>query len=463
MAEAHVVRDLLGNERKFLRSPAANVCVVARIRGHVDVARLQAAIGSARERHQLLGSRVAFYEGRAWFTTDDVPEATVRLLERRDAEHWKEVLAEESRIPFDIERGPYFRVILLQSAEACDLMIFCQHVVCDGKALAILARDLLVLMTDPQGLEYLPEPLPLHPDNFPEGASEGCLMKKVRDVAMRKINAQWRKRPYFGDAEDYRSIHRAYWDRYAYRILTLEPTAEETKGLVERCRDHGVTVNSAICAAFRNAYKEVGGVMRGRKQTIAVPIDMRARLRQDAGDVFGLYVGSMMIRFRATGEFWKDAKRFHTEAEKRIKSRKDVFGMFYAIESMDHTLLDVLVSDAALASMVAAGDPRYEKLRAFATDGKSQAIKMSRRFASAMPGTVVTNLSRLPFPSVYGDLELQSMLFAGGTGPDFPLAISSVAVSGRMTIALNYLDGTETADLMPQTLRGAADLLGLPA
>ena len=65
------LRRLLGNERKFLSLPSANVAVCARIAGHLDPQALRLALDRMQRVHPLLGARVVFDDDRvAWFVRD---------------------------------------------------------------------------------------------------------------------------------------------------------------------------------------------------------------------------------------------------------------------------------------------------------------------------------------------------------------------------------------------------------
>ena len=74
----------------------------------------------------------------------------------------------EYKIRFKLATGPLARFVLLQSDEISEILIICHHVICDGTSLAILARDLLLYVGNPdRKVQEMPEPPLASSDNFP--------------------------------------------------------------------------------------------------------------------------------------------------------------------------------------------------------------------------------------------------------------------------------------------------------
>ena len=148
--------------------------------------------------------------------------------------------------------GDYHAPMLASS----EIIIFCQHMICHGMSLAFLMRDILLHLGDPSRKPDIPVESPLLvPDNFPVKVSGSLLARLI----MRKINNSWKKHKLIFGYEDFREIHRAYWNNYTYGVLTIEMTEEETLDFAARCRQNQVTVTSALCTAFLAAQLEVLG------------------------------------------------------------------------------------------------------------------------------------------------------------------------------------------------------------
>lgn len=126
-------------------STAYNVPLHHLLDGPLNVEALSAAIDQLVERHQSLRTTFALADGEARQTVHP-PRSS--YLEIADAAGWD--LAEaraaaqaESRLAFDLERGPLFRWKLLRLAPRRHLLLITlHHLVCDGVSVGVLSAEL---------------------------------------------------------------------------------------------------------------------------------------------------------------------------------------------------------------------------------------------------------------------------------------------------------------------------------
>ncbi len=256
-------RPVWNFERKFVKSPVANVSVVARVRGPLDPNRIRKTLNKLRQIHPLLASRVVEdIDHTAYFHTEHVPEIPLHVMKRTSDKQWYEALIAEHKIPFEPQTGPLIRFILVISDESKDpsaLIVFCQHTICDGTALANCLRDLLQHYVNPE----LP-PTPILPPQTLDSILPHALMRKgfgskLKRATIWLLNKKWRKNPFLFSHQDFLDIHQAYWQKKVYRFVLLELSREETATLNQRCRENGITINSALTMAFIKAYQDVLG------------------------------------------------------------------------------------------------------------------------------------------------------------------------------------------------------------
>ena len=146
-------------------SSAYNMPVALQLVGDLDPAALSAAVEAVVERHQVLravfllsgDSPVQALSARA------VPLARVDLDGLPPAERQAEagrLAAEQARRPFELDRGPLLRVLLLRLAPAEHVLAVCaHHAVCDGWSIGLLEGELAELYTafSRRGAASLPE------------------------------------------------------------------------------------------------------------------------------------------------------------------------------------------------------------------------------------------------------------------------------------------------------------------
>lgn len=247
---------MANNERKFLHIPSANIAVCARLHGQVREADIRRGIDAAARIHPLLAAKVVMGSPEeAFFARGDPSAIPLRVCPRESDTQWFDEVVHEHTVPFDPSVAPLSRFILLTSGDVSDLVIFCQHAISDGTALVILLHDVLTHAYGNGGDfgEVVP---PLITDCIPK-AKESFVDRFTRGYSMGIINKRWRKDPWFFDHEDLISIHHAFWEKYAYRIVLFELAGDDAETLLAACRKQDVTIGSAVTMAFLAAWQDI--------------------------------------------------------------------------------------------------------------------------------------------------------------------------------------------------------------
>ncbi|MEU2980165.1 condensation domain-containing protein [Streptomyces hirsutus] len=121
--------------------------------GPVDPGRLSAALAALAGRHPALRTRFveAWGEPRAVLTDDEPPFEVVDLGARQPSEARLDALVDDRiSVPFDPATDPLVRATLfLRTGGRWSLLLLADHLVCDGRSLEILARQLVTAYADP--------------------------------------------------------------------------------------------------------------------------------------------------------------------------------------------------------------------------------------------------------------------------------------------------------------------------
>jgi NRPS condensation-like uncharacterized protein len=464
-----VRRNVKKNERKvspleriFNRSPYAIVTMVARIKGEISENLLKNAVSKVQQRH--LNLRVRIYEDEdhnLWFTPEGVKEIPIEIVTRESDEHWIEVYHEACKIPFDFEKHPAIRFILVSSPEISELVILCHHIICDGMSLAYLARDIMTHLGNPtREVEVLPDPVPMEKDNLPQDVSINAIVKYF----INRISKKWKKNEIYFDQEDYKNLNEAYWNIYKHQMLSIELSEAQTSVLVERCRNEGVTVNTALTAAFVGAQSVV---QEGKVHpNIVIAGSLRDRLLRPAGEAMGYFAGGVNLKYKYDNKknFWENARKLHRKV-KPLYSNKNLFKELLPWCYLEPGIMESLTYKM-IGKLVPSDFPRHEKLSTFSNqnDVVSSLLKKQKMDSLDKPflGTAVTNLTRLDFPKMYGSLELDRLIM--NPGGMFPLAIVSLVVgavtcAGKLSLLLEYAEETVDTKTMEKIKEKGLELL----
>jgi NRPS condensation-like uncharacterized protein len=425
------IRKVSNLERFFIWSPENNVSMITRILGNVSEEKLMDALDKVRQAHPLVGAKIVFdKEHNAWFSTDNVPKPNFKILNRVSDKQWFEELQREIQTPFNLETGPMIKFMLIYSEEVSDLVIICSHSICDGMSLAYLVRDLLSFYTN-----HEQEVKALDPPNIVD------LLPKRDDLAdsqrVNYLNAQWRKNPHYFDHEDFNALQTTYWENNLFGIVLLELSASEAKVLSKRCKGKGVTIGSAVMAAFIAAYEDIIGSEMDQKQ-ISIPFDLRRHATTPVGDVFCLCVGASRFPYDYDSKrsFWENALILHNEIHKRVETL-DWSGI--EIPDFDPAFLDAVSRFAPLKEVIPDAYARTDNLAKFSNDSNNIAFLIAKKTdKKSQPDIIPSNLGKIDILETYGDLGIDRMVFIPSGSYFVPLVLGGISVNGNMVFSLSY-------------------------
>jgi len=430
-------RKLQPHERRHFRAPNSIIPIIVRVKGDVNKNQLKAAITEIQKRHILLRVKVEVDQANtAWFTTENVDEIPIKIIERTSDDHWISICSKESKIPFDYFNRPPIRIILLYSEEISDLILFCHHMFSDGMSVAYLSRDFMEVLGNPKKkLKILPPPPLLNMENIPDDISVNVVIQKF----IQRINKKWRKEEIIFNQDDFLSVFNAYWEHNTHKIQTIELSEKQTEELIQKCRNEKVTVNSVLFSAFLKAQYQSKGMIKPEKQKAGIGVDVRNYLVNPAGESFGFYAAGVIDDFKYIKniDFWDFTRRLHEKIAKKL-SKKEFFQNLLRFSLLEQSIHDALMMKT-YGNLVKPDDSNYEKLSMF-SQRKDAISSMVKKLGTMYFGFVLSNLGRLDFPRLYGDLELDRLLIFPPTGPTNETTIFAVTVCGKLTIVLSYIE-----------------------
>jgi hypothetical protein len=424
---------------------------------------LRGALDKVCRRHVNLRACLTDDEnGNPYFTTHGAGEIPTHVVPRESENRWIDILNETSETPFAFAERPPIRLFLIQAPTCSDLVIVSHHIICDGLSLAFLARDLLAHLGDPDlEPQVLPNPAPIDLDSIPADVR----LNPIARAILRRMNRKWGRERVVFDQQDYLDLTAAYWENYHHVTLPIELSETQTDALVARCKAEGVTVNTALAAAFVNAQMELNG---GRlpHPRIGIATSLRDRLRVPVGEAVGFYAGSVTLKpkWNQRDSFWSNARRLQGRIRPLIRG-SDSFKDLLAWCHMDPTILEA-TSFKKLGALVASEAVRHKKLSSFAEreDVVKRVLKHGKMDSvdQAFMGTWITNLTRLEFPRRYGTLELDRLILQPGAAyplSQVELVVGAVTCAGKLSLVMEFADDGQRKSKMKDVRDRAVELL----
>ncbi|MFM0736451.1 amino acid adenylation domain-containing protein [Paraburkholderia xenovorans] len=280
-------------------SAAYHVSGGVRLDGALDEHRLRAGVASLVERHESLRTRIVERDGEPLQIADAYhAEQAARLCEFHDLREGGEA-APQTRIdafaqafslrPFDLERGPLWRIAFLTiGAHAHLLLLTMHHLIADGWSIGVLVKDFVAGYADPTDAGTQPrEALPIQFRDYVVWQNEW------RDDAREAADlAYWRSRlgesheplalPYDRARNGARSTHGAR----VVRVLDAR-RAHAWRAFVRSRRG---TVSAAMLAVFDILLARHSG-----QRELRVGMPLANRDRAETAGLIGCFVNTVVI------------------------------------------------------------------------------------------------------------------------------------------------------------------------
>lgn len=167
--------------------------------------------------------------------------------------------------------------------------------------------------------------------------------------------------------------------------------------------------------------------------------------------IFGIlyFAGGVSLehKYHQKMSFWDNSREIHKKLKPLYKNKnlfKEILPWLYLEPAIMGSL-----SFKMIGQLVSPDSPRYNKLSSFSKkeDVISSLLKKENMDSLEKPflGTAVTNLGRLDFPRVYGNLELDRLIM--NPGGMFPLAlvnlvVGAVTCAGKLSLLVEYAKET---------------------
>jgi amino acid adenylation domain-containing protein len=283
-------------------SPAYNLSLALGLHGALDVDALSRALTEVVRRHAVLRSVLA-----------DSPEGPVQLVQpaqelaltridlsampdaARHAERDR-LAGEDARRPFDLERGPLFRAVLLQLArEEHALLLALHHAVTDGWSNGLLIGEVGALYAAFR--EGLPSPLPEPPIQYGDFAA--WQRSTLQGGTMERLLGWWRRelasmQPVL-DLPSNRPLPAQALHRGG--VVETRLPADLSAAVEALGKRQGATPFAVLLAAFQAVLHRWSGA-----RDIAVGAPVANRERPEIEGLIGFFVNTLVLRGDLAGD-----------------------------------------------------------------------------------------------------------------------------------------------------------------
>jgi hypothetical protein len=401
-------RRLLLLERTMYRegrTPFTSVFTI-QLFGRLAEGRLQQALFRLQAKHPLLRCVIEDGVDGPRFVLQNRPAPIpLRLVERKNDDHWQTEVRREWVAPFDASRDPLVRLVWLRGGEVSELILVGHHCICDGQSGMTLLRECLSAYDEPEKDLGTYDSLGAIEDVVPAALLKNrSFRRRMRwKIGLLRLIFLWERRKKVRSASPIRG------DQMYFHRWSLDKAA--SLQLTERCRAEGVTVFAAMSVAFLQAFREVRGTQALRNiYTMVNARRFMPLLRPDA--MFGMAPGVKLSmkgvpppQEMSASSFWTCAQAIKSDLTRQVDVLgRDIYDYLVGMEAM-HGIYGRLIGDTKSALTV-----RH---------------------------VTISNMGRLEFPQRYQSFWVETIyspLVMISPTPANTVVISSFA--GRMELAI---------------------------
>ncbi|HEX4630795.1 MAG TPA: condensation domain-containing protein [Chthoniobacterales bacterium] len=349
-----------------------HICCVIDVRGAISSEDCITAVQRVVDRQDVL--RVSFLPGKNG-PVQLVRKSAEPVIRFRDVpsrlptEQLEELALETFSEPFDLVRGPLYRVEILRRAPDDQLMVFAiHHAIADGWTLGVFVQDLCAAYLQQRIGSAEPLP-PVTTSYFAWGAAERAIWQPAELESRAEF---WKSR--LAGTKRLWSIPEQPDVAFRPRRLVSHLPADVTASVRDVARSNGATLFSTLLAAFQVTLSRWAGA-----EDIVVGTPVANRTRPDIRETMGYFSGVVPLRnqverdrpfsdhLRSVHESTVDsfgkampfAELIRAVHEKPARRHNPIFQVRFALQN--HPVPDVDIRGVSLKlRMRSTGTPRFD-------------------------------------------------------------------------------------------------------
>lgn len=424
------MKNYICSERADLFEPNIYINFRVQLVGDPKTEDVEAAVKAAFAANEATMSKVVLLRtGEAYYDRQQESGCRVELKEA----NWLEVLRQNEKIPFAINKGELMRVFILTAEEKLGLLIMAHHLVGDGKSITYFLEDIMGALAG-ESLTFKPMKL-ITKDALPKDSRLSLPEKLYANY----YNWKWKHIGQLFQWEDYEAIHRHYWEKHSTHIAYEYFSTEEINRIHAHTKEMGVSINSYIAAAFLEAERKKDAVVGmavdaridGNKsmsnQATGISVKSRA-FTSGTPRPCGRIPVSATHSFTDEGSFDENVQLLHQMILDKLANPKKKFFVLHFISLLHPCLIDsVLLHTYGL----------YQN-------------ETTKKLALAMGYTGekkrdlgITNLTRLDIPASYGKYGIRKLMFIPPSVAYSSHIIGVATMEDGMCISYHFMEERE--------------------
>lgn len=293
------MKKIIYAEHDNLFEPNDYIRFIVNLSGEINSNILKETVEYVFKLNESTMSKISFgQDGQSYYEKMEQSGCRVCITKKS----WRELINQNERVPFAIDKGELMRVFIIQGENETTLLIMSHHLVGDGKSILYFVEQVMKSLSG-EKLEY--KSLKLLDPNL---IDKKYHLKNYIYRYTKSINKKWEITKKAFTWEDYYNIHNTYWSKHSTNVLYRKITSDDMDRLKSFARENNVTINSIIITSFLKASK--------KKQSVGIPVSIRKdNNRNMSNQTTGI---SIKYKYSERKSFVKNAIAVHKRIYKII-------------------------------------------------------------------------------------------------------------------------------------------------
>lgn len=317
-------KEVTGVPRMHIRIPNANVVMYGVFKTTISKDDLEKAVLLLSDKHRLLNCHIKTdKENNVWYIIDKQLSPEVNTPKSKNI---NDIIKNELRHRFDLEKGPLIRFTLLNQTETT-LIINCHHAICDGMSLVYLFKDIVRILSGKSIETKQKIPVFLEPENIPQKVGN-----PITRLLISLVNRKWSNESISFSNQLRQKTYTKFWKEYKLQIIPFKFSKEETANIISQCKQNNVSVNTGLITAFLYAEKQLFE-QKDYSSKIIITDNLRTHLKNQPGESMGLFISTLRLNqeYNEKNTFWENAQIYHKKIKKLLEKelfKNQIIGLF---------------------------------------------------------------------------------------------------------------------------------------
>lgn len=427
-------------ERIFYRSPATHIVLKLTIQESFYQPKCENALLELQRIHPRLTCTVLEDDNhKLRYCTNSNLKIPVTCYDHDKGYTWQQVVKEQLKIPFLMEKELSVRVCIVTNINEFDLILVTDNTLGDGLSVLYALQDFLEIYFKGTHLQERPSPVMTGKD-LPKGNKLNWAIR----LMIRYVNHVWKKQRLCFHDKDFSVMFDKYQNINSADFLSATLDKLTMDRLYVKLRQENVTMNSLIVTAILFSLSH-SNLTTKQEQKVIIATNLRNKIACNPAKGIGNYAGAVTptLFYRNELDFWSNVKHIHKQIKNDLASVAKEFMLSQVFDKIDTSIFDELYFNRFTETP----NENAKKIAKF--------LKLSRH----EEGYDISNLGRFTIAPLAKITAVKDFVYLPPEAINMDFTFGVITVANQLSLSLIYKEHKVDHESMEFLLKYTVELL----